>query len=206
MRLLTSLLALFLLCSCTHVNTEQKNTVDPKAVALNDSALALYMSFDAPDPEGAIELLDQAIEIDPDYYLAHWNKYVFLNGMKERERAFETLQLLEKMNPKMPELKTSAGIFNEYFGDSLLAKEKFEHAENAYNSILDTFNKKSDQYDLMRMSKATNLVFLGKEQEGKEVLKELSLKTEDEALSELAGSYLAMSRQELFDQIFNGTR
>ena len=53
----------------------------PRAKHLNNKAMEILMeNFDLSEEQidEGIRLLDEATYIEPDYYLAHWNKLIFL--------------------------------------------------------------------------------------------------------------------------------
>src|SRR5262245_4814447 len=79
--------ALTSLCSCAQ--NAAKHQVDPAARAFNEQAMTLlYSSNDNTDSmEKAIALLDSATLIDSNYYLAYYNKLVFLNNLKQFDKA-----------------------------------------------------------------------------------------------------------------------
>jgi tetratricopeptide (TPR) repeat protein len=191
------------LSSCGHVSTDKKTTIDPDARALNDSAVALHMTFNKENTMKAIELLDKATKIDPGYFLAHWNKYVFQNELNMKEQAFETLKTLELLTPENPELKMASGVFHENIGDSSTAFQKYQRANSIYESNLDTLAKNGIQYSMLQSNRAINLILLGRESQGKEILNDLLQNESDEATKELIKEFLTLSRQDLLDGKMN---
>ncbi|MEO1051150.1 MAG: hypothetical protein AAFX87_11015 [Bacteroidota bacterium] len=203
MRQITFIFTFIILSSCRQVSTDKKTTINPEARALNDSAVALHMTFDKENTIKAIDLLDKATEIDPDYYLAHWNKYVFLNELNMKEQAFETLKTLEKISPENPELIMASGVFYENNGDSLKAIEKYGKANDIYESILDTIDNNGIQYSMLQSNHAVNLILLRQEVKGRKVLKDLYSRETDEAVREMIQSFLTLSRQDFLDGKMN---
>ena len=191
------------LSSCGQFSTVKKTTIDAEAMALNDSAIALNITFDQENTLKAIKLLDKATEIDPDYYLAHWNKYVFLNELNKKEQAFETLKTLEKLSPENPELLMASGVFYENSGDSSTAIEKYQKANNIYQSILDTTVNVGIQYSMLQSNRAINLILLGKKVEGREILEYLYKNEKDEAFKEMIQTFLTFSKQDFLDGKMN---
>jgi len=192
-----------ILSSCGQVSTDKKTTIDAEARALNDSAVALHMTFDKENTMKAINLLDKATEIDSDYFLAHWNKYVFLNELNMNGKAFETLKTLELLRPENPELIMASGAFYENNGDSLTAIEKYRKANDIYERILDTMDNNGIQYSMQQSNHAINLILLRQEVKGRKILQDLYNNETDGAIKEMIQSYLTLSRQDFLDGKMN---
>ncbi len=188
----------FISCGQTK-NKKEKNQVDERAKELNNKGIELAMTFNNDSILKAIELFDLAIELQPDYYLAHWNKFVYQNQLGQKSEAFETLKKLETIRPNNPDLKATAGVFIELSGDSLTARQKFLHADQIYTIILDTLTNKTDPHKMTLMNKAVNLKFLGREDEGNKILEDIKAETDDENLKEMFESFIRMTRKELID-------
>ena len=203
LRLILSIVTILTLFSCGQRSKENEASIEPKARELNDSAVSLYMTFDKDNTLKAIELLDKATEIDSDYFLAHWNKYVFQNELNLKDQAFKTLKTLELLSPENPELIMASGAFHENNGVSSTAIEKYRKANNLYESIMDTINKNGIQYLMLESNRAINLIFLGQEVEGREILKELYNNESDEAIREMIQSFLTLSREDFLDGKMN---
>ena len=133
-------------------NKKEKNQVDERAKELNNRAIELTMTFNNDSILKAIELFDQATELQPDYYLAHWNKFVFQNQLGQTSEAFETLKKLETIRPNNPDLKVTAGVLIELNGDSLSARRKFLQADKIYTTILDTLTSETDPQKMTLMN------------------------------------------------------
>lgn len=194
------ILAILTFISCGQTeNKKEKNQVDERAKELNNKGMELTMTFNNDSILKAIELFDQATEIQPDFYLAHWNKFVFQNQLGQTSEAFETLKKLEAIRPNNPDLKVTAGVLIELNGDSLSARQKFLHADKIYTTILDTLTSETDPQKMTLMNKAVNLKFLGREDEGNKILEDIKAETKNENLKEMFETFIRMTRKELID-------
>lgn len=200
MKLILLIATFVTLTSCAQgVKQENKVLIDPNAQRLNDSAVALASTSNHDKKLEAVKLLDKATEIQPDYYLAHWNKMAYQNELGLTKDAFLTLKKLEELRPEYPDLKVIAGIFLELNKDSLKARNKFLEADKIYQAILDTLSKGADPYQTTLMNKAVNLKFLGREKEGNEILAGIQQGQTDENLRGMIEEFIRMSRRELME-------
>lgn len=198
-----SIITIIMLFSCGQSPNENKVAIDTIAIELNDSAVKLYTTFDEKNILKAIQLLDRAIDIAPNYFLAYWNKFLFQNELNMKDQAFETIKTLELLRPQSPELILSLGAFYEKNGDSIMAIEKYRKANSIYESILDTIENNGVQYSMLQANKAITLILLGKELKGREILNDLLENETDEAVRELIYSFLAHSRQDYLEWDIN---
>jgi tetratricopeptide (TPR) repeat protein len=200
MKNLMYILAFIVFISCGQIDKKEgKFQIDEKAKQLNDSAIGLANTFDNNKILEAIKLFDQATKIQPNYYVAYWNKMVYQNQLGLANDAFETLKKLEELRPKNPDLKVTAGIFMETNFDSIKAREKFIEAEKIYKSILDTLNSTTDTFQTILINRAVNLKFLGRENEANGILMAIKQKQKDESLKEFMNSFIKMGRKELLN-------
>jgi len=160
-----------LLFSACNSKTQEHN-YNEKAKQLNDSAVT--MSFQLSDTAkvmAAIQLLNEATNIQSDYYSAYWNKLVFQSQLGLIDDAFATLKIMEQISPKNPDLKLRLGNFYEqHKKDTIQAMSKYREADLLYKSILDTINTNSLSYQSIITSYALNLKMLGKNVEADSIL------------------------------------
>jgi tetratricopeptide (TPR) repeat protein len=200
MRQVFYILTILTFISCGETKKkEEANQIDKRAIELNDKGIELAMTFDNDSIKKAIELFDQATKIEPDYYLAYWNKLVFQNHLGQKTEAFKTINKLENIRPNNPDLKVTKGVLIELNGDSLSARQKFLQADKIYTSILDTLTNKTDPQKMTLMNKAVNLKFLGREDEGNKILEDIKTETKEENLKEMFETLIRMTRKELID-------
>ena len=198
MKILYYILFLGVFISCEKAKKENEKTeINKQAFDLNNHGAKLILTQNNDSILKAIELFNEAIKIQPNYYLAYWNKFTFLNKLGKTETAFETLKQLEKLKPNNPSIKVVAGIFIEQNKDSLEARNKFLEADKIYNNILDTLKFKNDPNQSILTNKAVNLKLLGRESEGNEILKEISNKTTNENFKKNIDNFVTMSREDI---------
>lgn len=198
MKLIFFIWSLFIFLACS---TNEKNIYDSenkkKAIELNNKGIELASNLNADSIEKAIELFNQATQLDPDYYLAYWNKYVYQNQLGKKKDALETLTKLEDLKPNNADLKVTAGIFLELNGDSLSARQKFLVAEELYFKTLDTVELNSNTYYSILTNKAVNLKYLGQNDEANKLLIKVKNETNEESLKEMTTYFISLSRKEL---------
>src|SRR5438874_10351933 len=136
-------LFVFLLINCLACGQQkaQKPKVNPQAKRLNDSAIQTMIN--TSDYEKGIALLDQAIAIDSNYYVAYNNKLSFQLMMKKYEEALPTLKNLNRLRPADPQFYFTTGILYEQLGDTIISQKYFTDAGIYYDKILDTMKEEN---------------------------------------------------------------
>jgi tetratricopeptide (TPR) repeat protein len=177
-----------------------KHKADPAAVALNNKAMELVPFIDNPDcSKKALSLLDQATNIDSEYFLGFNNKLMFLYQLKQFDKAALTVNKLIDLRPSAHDLYLMGGVLYERLGDTISSKNHFQKSLTICNSVLDTMNVKNRDYDMLFMNKAINVIMLGDEAKGNELLKQLYDKQTDDTFKELTASFMNKSKKELVD-------
>jgi len=149
----------------------QEHNYHKEATLLNDSAVTMSFWGDTAKVMEAIKLLNEATDIQPDYYSAYWNKLMFQRQLGLMDDAFATLKVMEQIRSKNPDLKTMLGTFYEqYKQDTIQAMVKYREADLLYKSILDTITPNSLSYQSIITSYALNLKMLGKNFEADSIL------------------------------------
>ncbi|MFI5163964.1 MAG: tetratricopeptide repeat protein [Bacteroidia bacterium] len=178
----------------------KKHKVDSSARQLNDSAVALTQTFfDSLNYVKAIALLDKATAIDSDYYIAYWNKIAFQSQIKQYDKALVTSKEMIRLKPKTPDFYQRTGILYEIVGDHISADKYFHNALALYDNILDTMKTSNKNYDMLLMSKGVNLIMLGQQQKGNDILKRLYDTQADTLYKEMTASFMNKSKTELLD-------
>jgi tetratricopeptide (TPR) repeat protein len=198
MRFLAYLL-LFGFSACGQQTDSKKSIIDPKARKLNDSATTIVMK--QQDYAKAISLLDQATEIDRNFLTAYVNKLSFQLQLKQFEKALQTALKLKELKPTAPDYYVTIGMVYSYKGDSALAKDYFTEATKRYDAVLDTMKKVNKAYDLLLMNKAVNLILVGQQQEGSEILKQLYTKEKNDINREMIALFMNKSKQEILESL-----
>jgi tetratricopeptide (TPR) repeat protein len=138
------------------------NNPQKKAKRLHDRAIFMTcLKSDTATQMAAIQLLNKATDLQPDYFGAHANKLIFQQELGLYDDAFNTLIIMEQLKPKNPDLKSIIGAFCEYYHkDTLQAMLKYEEADLLYHSILDTIQFYSPMYKNVIIYYAMNLRLL----------------------------------------------
>jgi len=146
----------------------------PQEEALRLCNKAVFLIANNPDTTKvlkAIQLLDKATDIQPDYYVAYDNKFAFQCELDLIDDAFCTLKNMERLKPESPDLKTTLGAFYEYYKkDTIRAMNKYNEANLLYKLILDTLNPDFRNYEFIITDYAFNLKLLKEDAEANQVL------------------------------------
>mgnify|MGYP001627177704 CR=1 FL=1 len=186
--------------ACSSSPKETEKEIAPLAISLNDSAMQLARSYDSLQIETALDLWEEALEIQPDYEIALMNKLVFLNHQGRTTEAMKTLEKLELLQPDNSELKVWSGIFTEIHRDSLHARRKFIEADKSYKKQLNSSSGASRAYQLLLINYAVNLKFLGMESDANKLLEEIKNRKGNEDLYDMTTNFQLLNRQELIKQ------
>lgn len=199
MRLL--ILCLFIgFYACGQKTDSRKHSINPAAKNLNDSAMSVAMY--EMDLKKAIALLDQAIQIDSNYFLAYTNKLTFQLDIKQFDGALKTAFTLNRLKPEVPDYYVTTGLLYLLKNDSISAHKFFEKAAAQFNKVLDTMKESEENYKMILSNKALNLVFLGQETEGNKIFKNLYDNEKDEVARESIALFMGKSRQEILNNMF----
>ena len=146
----------------------RKSDFNISAIKLNNKAMELY-SFVRSEPisypdslhlNSALTLLNKAIKLDTQYYLAYANKALILSKLKRYQEAMETLDKIIKIRPNYAEGISGQGFLYEKTGESIKAVERYQEAIAAYlrrlNEPLKLTNRVNVQVDIAFMLVFTN--------------------------------------------------
>jgi tetratricopeptide (TPR) repeat protein len=192
-------LALLLFITFSACGQQTNYSVDPRAKKLNDSAIALVVNSD--DYSKAIELLDQAINIDSNFITAFANKTSFQLQLKQFDKALVTSKQLLSIKPNVPEYIVMSGMICDQIGDTISSKKYFNQAATVYDNILDTMSTSNKNYNGFLINKAVNLIFLGQQEKGNDILNQVYNDKTSEADKELVSMFINKSKQEIISSI-----
>lgn len=113
-------------------NTSAKNLNNKAIEILSGVSGEPITSQDSLHLESALTLLNKAIKIDTQYYLAYANKATILSKLKRYNEAIETLERIVKIRPDYAEGIANQGFLFEKIGDNNKATEKYKGAIAAY--------------------------------------------------------------------------
>ena len=83
--------------------------------------------------------------------------------------------------------------------DTISSQKYFQQSEIRYEKILDTMNTVNKNYNNTLMNKGVNLIIIGQQQKGNDILKQLYDKEKDSFRKEMLASYMDKSKQEILD-------
>lgn len=152
----------------------------------------------------AIALLDQATQIDSNFLTAYANKLSFQLQLKQFDNALQTAYSLNRINPNAPDYYVTIGLLYHIKGDTGSSKEYFTGAAVRYDKILDTMSMANKSYDMLLMNKAVNLVLIGQQKHGNDILKELYERQKDEAYREMLALFLNKTKDEIIKSLMQG--
>jgi hypothetical protein len=211
MKRLTILLFAICCLSCKQSHSQRK--VDPailnvEAIKLYNQATKLYFSqFDEDKRtdeskrvqalEKGINLLDQAIAIDSNYYAPYRNKMTFQAELNQQDSAFLTAKLIFKKWPTDITTKITLGKYYELNDDTISAYEYYKNALSDINHILDSTNTESNVYKYEQIEKAEVLILLNQPEKARGILKESIDKERNDLIKRHLNRLMGISRREL---------
>ncbi len=151
----------------------------------------------------AISLLDKAIQVDSNYFVAYRNKLSFQLNLKHYDEALRTSLKILQLRPNNPDHYFTVGLLNDIQGDSYTSRKYFNESAKRYDKILDTMAVSNSGYDMLSMNKGINLIFLGEQQKGNDILKQLYIRQKESPFKELLASYMNKSKQDIIKTCMN---
>ena len=179
----------------------QKYSVNPKARQLKDSAARIAM--DSENYTKAIALLNEAIKLDSNYYPAYTIKLSFQLALKQYSDALPTAKKINMLRPDDPVPYVSIGLLCEVLHDTISSQKYFAAADSHFNNILDTMDRTNIDYEQIMMNKGINLILLGQQQNGNELLRQLYEKSTSSLMKETISSLINKTKKEILDILFN---
>ena len=201
MKIAFYIISILLLNSCGIKQETNQGEINNEAKELNDQAIGLIRWNNQDSLQLAKDYLNEAIKIQPNYFLAYRNKSLVLNQMGLTKELIENLQTLARLQPKNPDNFSSLGLMMELNGDGLHAMEKYQIADSLYVSILDTLTVETDPQYSMATNRALNLKYLHKETEANELLLKLKTDLQEPFMKEMIDDFIKMSRNELLERL-----
>lgn len=154
----------------------------------------------------AIKLLDSATSLDSNYFLAYYNKVMFLNTLNEYGKAIVAIKNSIRIKPEANDLYMLGGLLYEKVSDSLLAAQYFRESLNICNKILDTMSKGNSDYLMLMSNKVINLIMLGNHSEANKLLKKIYENETDESEKNNILETMSATKAELINKIFSAKR
>jgi len=190
-----------IISSCSQSQEVKKHKINPEAIGLNNQAIALLTSMNVDSTKKAITLLDAATNIDSNYFLAYYNKMLFLNELKLYGRSIQTMQNLIRIKPQSHDLYLQGGLLYEITGDSIIAKRYFQKSLEILNPVLDTMSINNGDYVMLVGNKAVNLIMTGDQISADKLLRDLLAKHPESDWKEYILSLMNKSKKELIESL-----
>jgi tetratricopeptide (TPR) repeat protein len=196
---LTLLFILFSLFACAQ--KPAKKEVNQQAKKLVDSAV--YKAAYQQDYQQAILLLNKAIEIDNDYFLAHLNKLTFQVSLKDYKAALQTATHLIRLKPEVPDYYVTVGLLNKMDGNNIAFTDYLQKAVIKFETAIDKTDKNDYRYSMLLVNKAVALILIDKAEEGKQILSALYKEEKDELKKEMIAQFMNKTKEEIFLLLLN---
>jgi len=190
------LLLIFGIYSCGQTTHPTNRT----AVELNDKIIPLVNYLSNSDScIKALTFLDSATIIDSNCFLCYYNKLMFLKSLKQYDKAISTVNRLLRLKPFANDLYLSGGVYYMKIGDTASAKVYFQKSLDICNGVLDTISVENRNYVSLTINKALDIILLGDQRKGNEILKDLRNKQTDSTYSDYISSFMNKSSDELLE-------
>ena len=169
-----------------------KHEVPKEAIELQNRAMELQMGADAEKLDSAILLLNQAIWIDPEFYIAYWNIMPLLFQKGDYDRMLDANEKLIALTPNRPYWVNYRGLIYEWKGDTINAKKYYLESLDMYRDILENEDDYDWNFELEYVTSLNaageikqaeqELVKLRKKYPKNELLKEVKIYSKEEIL------------------------
>jgi tetratricopeptide (TPR) repeat protein len=199
LKLITTFL-LIALYSCGQNTAKRK--VDPSVTILSNKIIPLVNYMDNSDScKKALLYLDSATAIDNNCFQCHYNKLMFLYSLKRFDKAVETMNECIRIKPLAHDLYTTGGILYEKIGDTISSRKYFQKSLTILNPVLDTMKVQNMNYEMLISNKAINLIMLGDNKSGNDLLKGIADRQQEPELKAMILSFMNKSKKELVDMM-----
>ena len=170
---------------------------NPVVKKLNDSAVHLMVAGKDDSSRKAVMLLQQAEDIDSNYFYTYYNKYIVLWQLREYRSALAAVENLIRLNPANPDFYSMKAALCDRVGDSVSARLSYTKSLKLYDQILDTMNFSNSAYDNLVMKKALAFVMLGDQSRGNQLLQEVYDRQVDSPSRQFTRSFMNKNKQQL---------
>jgi tetratricopeptide (TPR) repeat protein len=175
-----------------------KGKVDPRVTNYSYKIIPLVNHLDNVDScNQALLYLDSATNIDKSCFRCYYNKLMFLYSLNRFDKAVETIKECIRIEPSAHDLYLLGGILYEKIGDTISSKKYFQKSLAILNPVLDTMNVKHSNYEMLGSNKAINLIMLGDNDAGNNLLKSIADRQQEPELREFPLSFTNKSKKEL---------
>ncbi len=145
-------------------SSEQKNdrrAFSKEVIELNKQAVLLINERNKKSYEEALTLLNKAILIDTNYYMAYSNKVMVLTELGEYNTAIEVNKyLITTIKRDYPEAIVSLGMLYDKIGKKYLARKYYSEAISKYS------NRIAKSEDILDMVNRAHLIYILNKKDG----------------------------------------
>lgn len=181
--------------------SDKKHSINPAAKKLHDSAVSIVIKV--RDYPRAIDLLNQAIQVDSNYFAAYNSKFSFLGLSKSGDlnELLKTLENLIRLRPDLPDFYFYSGVISLKANDSIASKKYFNDAIRSYDKILDTVKADKALREIFSINKGISLILVEQEVAGHDLLKQVYEAESDTSFKSKIAKLMTMSKQSLVDTL-----
>ena len=129
---------------------------------------------------------------------------MFLYSLKQFDNAVETMNECIRIKPSAHDLYLTGGILYEKVGDTISSRKYFQKSLTILTPVLDTMKVKDMNYEMLISNKAINLIMLGDNKAGNDLLKAIADRQREPELREFTLSFMNKSKKELVEMMTNG--
>jgi len=183
------IVSLFLFISCDN----GKNEFNPKSVALNNEAVD---KLKVEDYQPALNLFDEAIQLDSSYYIAYNNKVTALVQLERYNDAIVTNKLSLNQKPDLAEGHLFLGMLLENEGDSIKAKESYKKAIQIFEERI----SKDKMVESNELNLSVAYLFIGEDEKAKTLFEKLK---ENKKYNETVNFFYKSNKEEIIKQLLH---
>lgn len=147
--------------------------------------------------------LDSALAIDSTNIKVYVGRISYLSACKKFHELLPLLRQAEKRATFNADLWSMKAIFEDYFGDSLMARKNYQSADSAYAILIEEHATDSLNYAAYRMIRALNRALMTDNFAPFEEEKKLTQKIFPKTWGESDYAFWGKSKKEFFDKFFN---
>ncbi|MFI5196793.1 MAG: tetratricopeptide repeat protein [Chitinophagales bacterium] len=199
-------LLILIICIIAFAHCEAQYTYmpDPKAKMVNDKAINTYIRYNKNQDSvvSVIRMLDQALNIDSNYFIAWTNKLSFECQLKQYDNALNTAKRIIRIFPDQTNVIFFSGLLEFKTGHNDEATATFNKLINIYDEVPDT-NNNSDHLKTALLNKGIALKLMGKADESRKIFVNLSIKESDLAVRRHINAYISKSKEEIINKLLN---
>jgi len=190
---------------CSHSQVKSPETINIDAIKLNHQAMDSYFNSLLPASahdktlKKALNLLNQAIAIDSNYYGAYSNKMVFQAELNQPDSAFVIAKLIVKKWPKDESTIITLGKYYELKGDSASAYQCYKNALSDIELVLKSTTD-SNKEMFFQIEKAKALMLLNQPQQADNILKSVMVHESNQTVKTYLNRLMIMGRPYLLQQ------